>query len=68
MERILDGWSRFSPLEKEGDRVRLNKKQQPVGSNEVMLAAKFLNRKVFNVDAIGQTFRAGWKTCKSFDI
>lgn len=68
MERILDGWSRFSLLEKEGDWVRLNKKQQLAGSNEKVLAVKFLNRRVLNVDAIGRTFRAAWKTRKGFDI
>ena len=29
---------------------------------------KFLNRRVLNVDAIGQTFKVVWKTRKSFDI
>ena len=68
MERILEGWSKFSLLEKEGDWVRLDKKQQPSGSNKVVLAAKFLNRRVLNVDAIGRTFRVVWKTRKIFDI
>ena len=68
MERILEGWSRFSLSDKEGDRVRLEKKQQTFDSNEVVLATKFLNRRVLNVDAIGQTFKAVWKTRKSFDI
>ena len=68
MERILDGWSRFSLLEKEGDWVRLNKKQQLAGSNEKVLAVKFLNRRVLNVDAIGRNFRAAWKTRKGFVI
>ena len=68
MECILEGWSRFSLSDKEGDRVRLEKKQQTADSNEIVLAAKFLNRRVLNVDAIGRTFRAVWKTRKSFDI
>lgn len=67
MERILEGWSRFSLSDKEGW-VRLEKKQQTSDSNEVVLAAKFLNKRVLNVDAIGRTFRAVWKTRKSFDI
>ena len=68
MEHILEGWSKFSLSEKEGDQVRLDKKQQLSGSNEVVLAVKFLNRRVLNVDAIGRTFRAVWKSRKSFDI
>ena len=68
MERILEGWSRFSLSDKEGDRVRLEKKQQTFDSNKVVLAVKFLNRRVLKVDAIGQTFKAVWKTRKSFDI
>ena len=55
MECILEGWSRFSLSDKEVDRVRLEKKQQTADSNEIVLAAKFLNRRVLNVDAIGGT-------------
>ena len=32
MECILEGWSRFSLSDKEGDRVRLEKKQQTTNS------------------------------------
>lgn len=52
MERILEGWSKFSQSNKEGDWVRLDKKQQTSNSNEVVLVAKFLNRRVLNVNAI----------------
>lgn len=68
MDSILKGWNRFSLSEKEGDRVRLEKRTQPSVTIEVILAAKFLNRRALNVDAIGRTFRSLWKTCKSFDI
>ena len=68
MERILEGWNRLSLSDKEEVCVRLEKKQQTSDSNKVVLAPKFLNRRVLNVDAIGRTLRAIWKTCKSFNI
>nr|POE89398.1 hypothetical protein CFP56_01758 [Quercus suber] len=68
MDSILEGWNRFSLSDKEGDRVKLEKRSQPSVTNEVVLAAKFLNRRALNVDAIGRTFRSLWRTRKSFDI
>ena len=68
MDQILEGCSKLSLLDKEGERVRLERKQQSSISNKVVLAAKFLNRRVLNVDAIGRTYRAIWRTRKSFNI
>ena len=68
MDHILEGWSKLSLLDKEGERVKLERKQQSSVSNKVVLAAKFLNKRVLNVDAISRTFRAIWRTRKNFNI
>ena len=68
MDHILEGWSKLSLLDKEGERVKLERKQQSSVSNNVVLAAKFLNKRVLNVDAISRTFRAIWRTRKNFNI
>lgn len=68
MDSILKGWNRFSFWDKEGDRIKLEKCTQPFFNSEVVLAAKFLNRRAFNVYAIRRAFRSLWKTRKIFNI
>lgn len=50
MEDLSKQWTKFSLLDREGDKITLGKNR---GSNEHIIAAKFLTRRALNVDAIG---------------
>ena len=54
MEELSKQWTKFSLLDKEGDKITLGKNQ---GSKEHIIAAKFLTRRALNVDAIARTFK-----------
>ena len=50
---------------KEGERVVLPKK---LTKAENVLAAKFLTKRVLNVEAVARTFRQLWRTKESFCV
>ena len=54
MEDLSKQWTKLSLLDREGDKITLGKNR---GSNEYIIAAKFLTRRALNVDAIGRTFK-----------
>lgn len=67
MDEVLKDWNRFSLTEDEGARVNLDDNQKEV-NKEYILAARFLTRRVLNVEAIGRTFRPLWKAHNGFQI
>ena len=65
MEDLSKQWTKFSLLDREGDKITLGKNR---GSNEHIIAAKFLTRRALNVDAIGRTFKPLWRAINGFTI
>ena len=65
MEELSKQWTKFSLLDREGDKITLGKNQ---GSKEHIIAAKFLTRRALNVDAIARTFKPLWRAIKGFTI
>ena len=65
MEDLSKQWTRLSLLDREGDKITLGKNR---GSNEHIIAAKFLTRRALNVDAIGRTFKPLWRAINGFTI
>ncbi|KAK9988413.1 hypothetical protein SO802_028652 [Lithocarpus litseifolius] len=57
---------RFSLLEEETNRVTLD--EENPDAKEVILAAKFMTRRVLNIEAIGRTLKPLWKTRNGFEI
>ena len=55
MEDVLKDWKRFSLLEEETNRVSLE--EENFDDNEVILAAKFMTKRVLNIEAIGRTLK-----------
>ena len=53
MEDVLNDWKQFSLLEEETNRVTLG--EENPDDKEVILAAKFMTRRAFNIEAIGRT-------------
>ena len=65
MEKLMGSWKRFSLSECEGDKFAV---QEENTVEEHILAAKFLTRRVLNMEAIARTFTLLWKTRKGFEI
>ena len=65
MEDLSKQWTKFSLLDREGDKITLGKN---IGSNEHIIAAKFLTQRALNVDAIGRTFKPLWRAINGFTI
>ena len=65
MEDLSKQWTRLLLLDREGDKITLGKNR---GSNEHIIAAKFLTRRALNVDAIGRTFKPLWRAINGFTI
>ena len=66
MEEVLSDWKRFSLLEEENKKIILDS-EFPV-AKEVILAAKFLTRRVLNIEAIGRTLKPLWKSQNGFEM
>ena len=65
MEDLSKQWTKLSLLDKEGDKITLGKNR---GSNEHIIAAKFLTRRALNVDVVGRTFKPLWRAINGFTI
>ena len=65
MEDLSKQWTNFSLLDREGDKITLGKNKE---SNDHIIAAKFLTRRVLNVDAIARTFKPLWRAINGFTI
>ncbi|KAL0008799.1 hypothetical protein SO802_010301 [Lithocarpus litseifolius] len=67
MHEVLNNWNRLSLTEDEGARVNLESDADEA-VKEYILAARFLTRRVLNVEAIGRTFKPLWKARHGFHI
>ncbi|XP_050280423.1 uncharacterized protein LOC126721434 [Quercus robur] len=67
MDEVLKDWNRLSLTQDEGARVNLDNNKEEV-NKEYILAARFLARRVLNVEAIGRTFKPLWKAHNGFQI
>nr|XP_023920447.1 uncharacterized protein At4g02000-like [Quercus suber] len=65
MEDLSKQWTKLSLLDREGDKITLGKNR---GSNEHIIAAKFLTRRTLNVEAVGRTFKPQWRALNGFTI
>ena len=65
MEDLSKQWTKFSLLDREEDKIRLGKNR---GSNEHIIAVKFLTQRTLNVDAIGRNFKPLWRAINGFTI
>ena len=65
MEKLMGSWKKFSLSECEGNKFVV---QEETTVEEHLLAAKFLTRRVLNMEAIARTFTLLWKTRKDFEI
>ena len=65
MEELSKQWTKFSLLDREGDKITLGKNQ---GSKEHIIATKFLTQRALNVDAIAGTFKPLWRAIKGFTV
>ncbi|XP_030969817.1 uncharacterized protein LOC115990093 [Quercus lobata] len=66
MEEILNDWKRFSLLEEEDSKVTLDDENND--AKEVILAGKFMTRRVLSIEAVGRTLKPLWKTKNGFEI
>ena len=67
MDEILEDWRKFSLTDIERAKVSL-KKSKNLNKKEYVLVAKFMTRRVLNVDAIGRTFKPLWRSRNNFKI
>lgn len=58
-------WEKLSLLESKGSKFAIKEGQE---AKEHLLAAKFLTRRVLNMEAVAKTFTLLWKTRKGFEI
>ena len=65
MEKLMGLWEKLSLSESEGSKFAIRDDQE---AEEHLLAAKFLTRRVLNMEAIAKTFTLLWKTRKGFEI
>ena len=61
----MGSWEKLSLSESEGSKFAIRDDQE---AEEHLLAAKFLTRRVLNMEAIAKTFTLLWKTRKGFEI
>lgn len=61
----MGSWEKLSLSESEGSKFAIKEDQE---AKEHLLAAKFLTRRVLNMEAIAKTFTLLWKTRKGFEI
>ena len=65
MEDITKHWSSLSLSEKEGSGLRLRKEQ---AIEEFAIAARFLQKRPLNIEAIANTFTPLWRSKSGFKI
>ena len=65
MDEILEDWGKFFLTDIERAKVSL-KKSKNLNKKEYVLVAKFMTRRVLNVDAIGRTFKPLWRSRNNF--
>ena len=65
VEEITRSWNNLSLDEREGSRITLKNTSR---SSEFILAAKFLTKRVLNMDAVARTFRQLWRSTAGFKI
>lgn len=65
MEEQTNSWSGLSLNDREGSRFVL---QNQLRSSEFIIAAKFLIKRVLNMDAVARTFRQLWRSTDGFKI
>ena len=65
MEDLSKQWTKFSLLDREGDKITLGKNRESI---EHIIAAKFLTRRALNVDAVGRTFKPLRRVINGFTI
>ena len=63
MEDLSKHWTKLSLLDREGEKITLGKNR---GSNEHIIATKFLTRRALNVDVVGRTFKPLWRAINGF--
>lgn len=63
MEDLSKQWTKLSLLDREGEKITLGKNR---GSNEHIIATKFLTRRALNVDVVGRTFKPLWRAINGF--
>ena len=67
MDEVLSAWKKLSLTAEESTKLSL-KKSKNLRRKEYILAAKFLTKRVLNVDAIGRTFKPLWRAKNEFKI
>ena len=65
MEDLTKTWSKLKLSESEGSSVRLLEEH---AVTEWVLAAKFLTKRVLNLEAIAKTFSPLWRASKGFQV
>lgn len=65
MEDLTKTWSNLSLNKREGSDFTLHNNHR---SSEFIIVAKFLTRRVLNMEAVGRTFRQFWRSTSGFKI
>ena len=65
MEELTQSWSGLSLNDREGSKFIL---KNQLRSSEFIIAAKFLTKRVLNMEAVARTFRQLWRSTDGFKI
>ena len=65
MDDLTKAWSCLTLTDQEGDNLRLNEEE---AAPEFTLAAKFLTKRVLNIEAIAKTFNPIWRSRNGFKV
>ena len=65
MDDLTKAWSCLTLTDQEGDDLRLNEEEAAL---EFILPAKFLTKRVLNIEAIAKTFNPIWRSKTGFKV
>ena len=65
MEELTSTWNNLSLNEREGSKFTLQNQHRSV---EFIIAAKFLTKRMLNMEAVAKTFRQLWRSTEGFKL
>ena len=65
MESLSEKWEKFSLSEHEGNKFHM---EEGESVQDYFLATRFFTSRVLNMEAIANTFKLLWRTCKGFEV